>query len=302
MILRALQTRWEEIFFAPQSPLPVAIFRILFGLCVLATVVLLHGDWLQWFGVHSWVSLDTMRVVEPGVRLNLFPLLPQDDGWIAAFFWVCVGFAVLLILGLWTRLSSVAVFLCLCSIDQRNLFINHSGDTFLRVAGFFLIFAPAGAAFSMDRWLRLRRGVEGGEIPMAAPWAQRMIQFELMLLYFVSFWWKMKGGAWRQGTALYYVLHLESMRRFPLPGWVQHPAPLAVAAWSIMALELCLGTLLWWRRVRYPLLVLGLLLHLGIEYTINIPMFQWDVLAAYILFVDPADIERVGQVFRRRFH
>lgn len=291
-MIEAWKARWETFFFAPQSPLPVALFRILYGLCALGTVVLLHRDWLEWFGVHSWVPLETMQTVEPGVRLNLFPLLPQDDGWIAAFFWVCVIFSVLLIAGLWTRLSSIMVFLCLCSIDQRNLFTNHSGDTFLRVCGFFLMFAPAGAVLSLDRWLRVRNGKEE-EAPSSAAWAQRLMQFELMLLYLTSFWWKMKGAAWRDGTALHYVLHLQAVRRFPLPGFAEHPGMLMVLTWSVMVLELCLGTLLWWRRVRYPLLLLGLLLHLGIEYAINIPMFQWDVLAAYVLFLDPADIQRI---------
>lgn len=288
---------WDEIFFTPQSPLPIALFRILYGLCAAATIILLHSDWLDWFGVHSWVSLSTMRTVEPGVRLNLFTLIPQDDRWITAFFWVCLLFTALLIVGLWTRVSSIAVFLCLASIDQRNLFINHSGDTFLRVAGFFLIFAPAGAAFSLDRLLRVRKGLESVEIEPVAPWAQRMIQLELMLVYLASFLWKIKGNAWLHGTALYLVIHLHSMQRFPLPGWLRYPTFLKIAGWCIMALEFCLGTLLWVRRVRYPLLVLGLLLHLSIEYAINIPMFQWDVLAAYILFVDPADIEK----FLRRF-
>jgi len=178
-------------------------------------VILLHSDWLEWFGVHGWVSLSTTRTVEPGLRLNLFSVMPQDDRWIAAFFWIFLGFAVLLTVGLWTRISSAAVFLSLASIDQRNLFIDHSGDTFLRVAGFFLIFAPAGAALSLDRLIRVRKGLEGPEISPRAPWAQRMIQFELALLYLVSFWWKMKGHTWLNGTALYYVTHLHSIKRFP---------------------------------------------------------------------------------------
>jgi hypothetical protein len=33
---------------------------------------------------------------------------------------------------------------------------------------------------------------------------------------------------------------------------------------------------------------LGLLFHLSIEYALNLPMFSWDVLTAYILFVDPS--------------
>ena len=157
------------------------------------------------------------------MRLNLFTVMPQDDRWISAFFWVFLGFALLLTAGVWTRLSSVAVFLCLTSIDQRNLFILHGGDTFLRIAGFFLMFAPAGAAFSVDRLIRVRRGLEGAQIQPRAPWAQRMIQLELALLYLTAFWWKMKGHTWINGTALYYVLHLRSIARFPVPQWIQSP-------------------------------------------------------------------------------
>ena len=69
------------------------------------------------------------------------------------------------------------------------------------MTGFFLMFAPAGAAFSVDRLIRIRRGAEGHEIRPRAPWAQRMIQFELSLMYLTSFWWKMKGHTSLDGTA-----------------------------------------------------------------------------------------------------
>jgi hypothetical protein len=298
MILQKIRGAWEEFFFKPQSPVPLGLFRIFYGICVSATVILLHSEWLDWFGVHSWVSLSTMTTVEPGTRLNLFTVMPQDDRWITAFFWVFLVFAVLLTIGLWTRVSSVVVFLCVASIQQRNLFILHGGDTFLRVTGFFLMFAPAGAALSLDRFIRVRRGLEGPEIPARAPWAQRMIQFELALLYFVSFWWKLEGNTWLHGTALYYVLHLHSVARFPLPGWIQHPAILKIGSWFTLALEFSMGVLIWFRPFRYPLLLLGLLFHLALEYALNIPMFQWDVLTAYVLFVDPADLGRVWRKIR----
>ena len=290
MTLRELRKLWDQFFFAPQSPLPIALFRILYGICVSATLILLHSDWLNWYGVRSWVSLSAVRQVEPGIRLNLFTVMPQDDRWIAAFFWVFLAYAVLLTLGLWTRLSSVAVFLCLTSIHQRNLLILHGGDAFLRIVGFFLIFAPAGAALSLDRLIRVRRGLEGPEIKPRAPWAQRMIQIELSLLYLTSFWWKMKGHTWLDGTALYYVTHLHSIARFPLPRWIQSAAILRIGSWFTLALEFSLGVLIWFRRFRYPVLLLGLLFHLSIEYALNLPMFSWDILTVYILFVDPSDL------------
>ena len=292
---------WEHFFFTPQSPVPIALFRILYGICVSATVVLLHSDWLEWFGVHGWIRLSTMTAVEPGMRLNLFTVMPQNDRWIAAFFWIFLGFALLLTAGLWTRVSSVVVFLCVTSIQQRNLFITHGGDTFLRVAGFFLMFAPAGAAFSLDRLIRVRRGLEGNAVARSAPWAQRMIQLELALMYFASFCWKLKGNTWLHGTALYYVIHLQSIARFPIPGWIQHPAILKIGSWFTLLLEFSLAILIWFRRLRYPLLLIGVLFHLCLEYALNLPMFEWDVLSAYVLFVDPADIERVWSGIGQRW-
>jgi hypothetical protein len=300
MTLRMFREAWDRFFFTPQSPVPIALFRILFGVCVSTKVLLLHGDWLNWYGVHSWVSLSTMRVLEPGIRLNLFTVIPQNDRWIAAFFWVCLASALLLTAGLWTRLSSVAVFLCLNSIDQRNIFILHGGDTFLRVAGFFLVFAPAGAAFSFDRLIRMRRGSQDTAIKPEAPWAQRMIQFELALMYFTSFWWKMKGHTWLSGTALDYVIHLHSIERFPLPHWIQSTTILRLGSWFTLALEFSLGVLIWWRPFRYPLLLLGLLFHLSIEYAFNLPLFGWDVLTAYVLFIDASDLERWWRTLRQR--
>jgi hypothetical protein len=59
-----------------------------------------------------------------------------------------------------------------------------------------------------------------------------------------------------------------------------------------------LGVLIWVKDLRYILLALGLLFHLSLEYSLNIPMFQWDILSAYILFVDPADITRAWERLR----
>jgi hypothetical protein len=291
--LKSLADAWNAFFFAPQSPLPIALFRIIYGALVVADLILLRPDWLAWFGPNSWVSLATMSQVEPGTRLNLFKVIPQTDGSIEALFWISLASAMMLAMGFLTRLNSVIVFVCLASIHQRNLYITHGGDTFLRVTGFFLMFAPAGAALSVDRLIRLRFGRKDTALEACAPWAQRMIQFELALLYFVTFCWKVQGKPWVEGTALYYVFHLDEFRRFPVPSWLLNPLILKLGSWFALALEFSLGVLIWFREIRYYLLGVGLLFHLSLEYALNIPLFQWEVLSGYILFVDAADIERV---------
>jgi len=299
MSFQWLITKWNDFFFEKQSPLPVALFRIIYGMLVVSTLLQLRPDWLNWYGVHGWVSMSTVLKLEPGSRLNLFSIIPQSDAWISAVFWLALGSAILLTAGLFTRMNSVLVFLFLTSIQQRNLYITHGGDTFLRLAGFFLIFAPAGAALSLDRLIRVRRGKDRSASPLQSAWAQRLLQVQLSLLYLTAFLYKIKGAPWFQGTALFYIYHLEDLKRFPVPQWFFRPIVLQLASWAALAIEFSLGTLIWVKQFRYWLLTLGLLFHLWLEYSLNIPLFQWDVLSAYVLFVDPADIARVGDRIRQ---
>lgn len=298
MKLGSLTEAWNSFFFTPQSPTPIALFRAIYGWLVIVTLLLLRPDWLTWYGTHAWVSLHTMQQIEPGPRLNLFTILPQSDAWIEALFWVFLISAVSLCAGFLTRLNSVIVFLCVNSIQQRNLFITHGGDTFLRVAGFFLIFAPAGAALSVDRLIRIRRGKPDPSLQARKPWAQRMIQFELALLYFSAFCGKVQGAPWIEGTALTYVYQLDEIRRFPLPAWFLNPIVLKLGTWCALALEFSLGVLIWVKEFRYYILAAGLLFHLTIEYSLNLPMFEWDVLSGYVLFIDPQDLARAWNRLR----
>lgn len=301
MKLGSLINAWNAFFFEPQSPVPIAVYRILYGCLVMATLVLLRPDWTGWYGTHAWVTLPTMHQVEPGTRINLFALLPHSDAMVEALFWVALVSAACLTAGFFTRVSNVIVFLCLTSIDQRNLFMTHGGDTFLRIAGFFLMFAPAGAAISVDRLIRVRKGKEDASLILPrSPWAQRMIQIELSLVYLMAFFSKAQGAPWVSGTALYFVYHLDELRRFPVPEWLLHPAMLKLATWSALTLELFLGTLIWIVEFRYYVMALGVFMHLSLEYSLNIPMFQWDVLSAYVLFVDPADLARASKWVRGR--
>lgn len=300
MTLQSALRAWDDFFFAETSPLPIAVFRILYGGVVIATLLLLRPDWLAWYGVHSWVTLPTMLKVEPGARLNLFAVMPQSNAWINGLFWFFLTSAVLLMVGFCTRLNSVVVFVCLASVQQRNLYMLHGGDTFLRLSSFFLMFAPAGAALSVDRLIRRWRGREPAELTPRSPWAQRMIQLQLALLYLVTCLLKLKGLPWRQGTALFYVYHLDELRRFPEPAWLFLPIVLKLGSWAALALEFSLGALIWIRKLRYPLLGVGVLFHLWLEYSLNIPMFQWDILSAYVLFVEPEHLSSAGKRILRR--
>jgi len=166
--------------------------------------------------------------------------------------------------------------------------IISGGDALLRLDAFFLMFAPTGAALSVDRRISRYRGRQPRVSKLILPWAPRMIQIQTTILYLSTVYWKLRGHTWIDGTALYYVFHLIEFKQFTIPG-ATHMAVVRLMTWSTLAIELSLGTLVWIRRLRYWVLLAGVCLHAGIEYALNIPLFSFTVVASYLTFVEPRD-------------
>lgn len=306
MTARDIIRGWNTFFFAPQSPTPIALYRVFYGALNVVNLLMLRRDWLTWYGTHGFVTLATIDRVRP-LRISpaiwpdfgLFPLLPHTDAAVVAFYWMFLAFAICLTIGFMSRLSSIVVYVCFMSLYARNPFITNGGDQLLHLAGFFLMFAPAGAALSVDRLLRVWRGVEGPTIAPRAPWAQRMIQIQISIMYVSTVWWKTMGTTWLDGTAIYYARQSIQFRRFPVPG-LTNLLMVRLATWSALCIEGAGGTLIWLRDLRYPVLLALLALHVGLEYALNIPLFQWIVLTTLVTFVYPEDFTRALEWVRRR--
>ncbi len=293
---------WNRFFFEPQSPLPIAAYRILLGLLVLANHALLLPDVDDWFSDRGAISFATAKKVSGGLGWNLFDLLPHTDAsvWFMFILSCCAAFT--LMIGLFTRASAVVLFLTLISLHHRNPIVLNSGDTFFRIATFFVIFSQAGAALSIDRLIRIALGKESGQPPPGAPWAMRMIQIQLAFLYVYAFVWKVMGTMWMSGTAVYYTARLAEFWRFPVPYVFEHVWTMKIWSWATLFVELALGTLVWIKELRYWVLLSGVLLHLGIEYSMNIPLFAFIMISTYITFVEPEHLQRFFNWFRTRWN
>jgi hypothetical protein len=64
-----------------------------------------------------------------------------------------------------------------------------------------------------------------------------------------------------------------------------------VTTFMTLAVELALGTLVFYKPLRKWVLLGGVLLHAFIEYSMNIPLFSWLMVTLYISFYDGEEIE-----------
>ena len=289
--MKPLRRDWNDFWFLPISSVPLGVFRLAFGALVLAYALLLLPERFLWFGSKGVLPLaDSNAYNGSGAGATHIDLLAfrGADHWLTLFFIVFLLACVSLLLGFWTRTSAIIVYLCLNTLHSRNNVIHNSGDTVMLVLSAYLVFSSAGAACSLDRLWRIFRGRENDEPPRIVPWAQRLMQLQVAVVYLGASLSKAGGEKWVNGTAAYYPLHLPESARFPILGgetlWV-----INLVTWGTVAMELALATLIWVPRLRLYVIAGGVLLHLGIEYSLNIPLFSYMMIASYLTFLNGTD-------------
>jgi hypothetical protein len=190
----------------------------------------------------------------------------------AGLFLLAAGLAGAVLLGYHTRLATVASWILLVSLQNRNTLIGQGGDDLLRMLLCWGIFLPWGHVWSLDA----RQQPPPARFDYASA-ATVAYVVQLALLYWCTALLK-TGPEWtREGTALYYALSLDQLLlpvgRLLYP----HPALLRALTFGTWYVELLLPFALfipvgvrWWR-----LLVLGVLFgfQLGISLTLYVGLF-----------------------------
>lgn len=290
---------WDIL--APTSLAPLALFRICVGFLAVLGCLL---DWprLQmFFGPGAFPSIEDEVLLHHSARFSLLFFLPHTELSTTLVWSGALLSALLLSIGWHSRLSAVALYVLLTSLYQRNLEVLNSGDTLLRAYVLLLACSDAGKVFSLEGWMAGRRSWQSQWQLEGPSLAQRMIQVQLAAVYCQAALSKLSGSTWQDGTAVYYATHLVEYQKFSIPYIFENLAMVKFLSWASLAIEMALFTLVWFRPWRYFVLALGVILHLGIDWCMNIPLFEYYMIAGYICFLD-ADflrsiMERCGAFF-----
>ncbi|MBY0546956.1 MAG: HTTM domain-containing protein [Candidatus Obscuribacterales bacterium] len=287
----------DSFFFRPLSPRPVGLFRILYCFVLLQLVfVHLASDLLPWYGVHAVVPADVAREHHHRLfpHINLLLLAPPTDVAVFVLFWLFVLAILCLLFGVASRLSALMVFLCLVTFQNQNPYNCNSGDVLIRLTAFWLMFTRCGEAYSLSRVFNGWLNGDLAALPHKnySPWAQRLLQLQLAIVYTQATLSKGVAADWQAGNSVYYAGRYEEMKRFTIPFFFDTPILWKILTWSTLIVEGSLACLVWFPPLTNWVLLAGVGLHLGIDASMNIPMFQWIMLSYYLLFLPPADFDR----------
>jgi Vitamin K-dependent gamma-carboxylase len=282
---------WGRFLFGPISARPLGVFRIVFGVLILHYLALMSVEFDHWYTGAGLLHGAEAR--EAAAPLRISPLQYVDNPQIAhAVFAFTVMVTVGFTLGWHTRIMSILLWACLLSFYHRNVGSNGGPDALPPILSFYMMLCPCGAACSLDALRAARKRGTAAE-PLIVPWALRLLQMQICLLYFQSCVIKCQGGLWQNGTVVHYILFLREFRVFDAEWLAQYPLVINGLTHGALLIEFALAFWLWFRPVRRWAIVGGVLLHLGIRPILNVPGFGEILIATYVMFLAPDELDAV---------
>jgi hypothetical protein len=289
---------WSRFFFGPISPKPLGICRILFGVFVLHYFALMSVELDHWYTGAGLLQGSEAR--EAAAPMRFSPLQYVDNPHIThGVYAFTVMVAVAFTLGWHTKTASILLYLCMLSFYHRNVCSNGGPDAMLSIFSFYMMLCPCGAAYSLDA-LRVakKRGTDAE--PLIVPWALRLLQMQVCLIYFQSAVIKCQGGLWNKGTVIHYIVFLREFRMFDFEWLANYPLLINAMTHGALLIEFALGFWLWFRPTRRYVILCGIMLHMGIRPILNVPGFGEILISMYMTFLAPDELDAVLRFFDPR--
>ena len=251
---------------------------------------------------HGATRSDGISTAQPSIpdTWGLFAVWNSDEAILIGIVVLLVA-AISLLVGWHSRTAAVIVFVLVVSFERRSPWVFNSGDALIRIEAFLLAVSTMWGGAVARRAASFGIVLGGSDAPN---WPIRLLQIQSSIVYLAAVQSKLAGQPWLDGTAVSYVLRIEDMKRIPVPQWLTMNAPVMNAmTWSVLAIELAVGILVWFPRFRPWVLAAGVLMHMTIDLTVQIGIFSYAMFVLYLAWLSPETVkalpDRMGQLKRR---
>jgi hypothetical protein len=286
-----MEEAWQRYWFQPVPPHAYALLRILFGVAGCAGLIGL-ADVSTFWSLEGFVPLDG-----PIAPLKGWLLANGLGGVAGGVVWAfSLGTFACMTVGLRSQFTVPLAFAVLVFQTNWNHLPLSGTHTALRVFLFCLIWTDSGAVWSLDAWRRQRRSGRPADAAPERLWIAplRLLRFQVAVIYLSAGLWKLQSALWRDGTAVHYVLSYNVYQRVPgalAPelGWLTVMATYVTLFW-----ELAFAFLVLYGPTRRVALLAGVGIHAGMFVMMEVGLFHFIMLAAYVSFLDPWRVAALG--------
>ncbi len=261
---------WNRFWFQKDSPKAVSVLRIVAGVVALIYALSFTSELAIWFADGGIMPIDrTNRLIgadDPTVPVYQWSLfkLAHSATQLYVLHAIAIVSILLFTIGFQARFTAVAATIFVLSYAERAPMLMGLLEPLLCPVMIYLCLAPCGAYYSVDAWLRARKGdTEAIPPSFGAHIAVRLIQVHLVAFYWMMAFAKLGNPVWWNGEAMWWLIAQPENRLIDLTFLrASEGTRLIVFGWTHMVVffELAFGLLIWFRIWR-PLLTALAVLH-----------------------------------------
>lgn len=300
---------WDRFWFTPRLPHTLAILRIITGLMLLYSHLVLATDLMSFLGDDAWISNETARQLHDGAfgfsdagRSYLWYL---DN---PLLLWLHHGLTIIVTAcfaaGFLTRISAPAAWLLQLMYLHRMTGTLFGFDQIVTYTAMYLMFAPCGSWLSVDAWLRQTQVSKRGNrrlwqwlfpearATIAANIATRLLQIHLCVIYLFGGLAKARGTSWWDGMAIWYSVSNYEYQSHDMTWLGGYPRIASALAHATIFWEVSYCALVWPRLTRPLVLAVAVAVHGGIALFLGMITFGVMMIAANMIFIRPEWIAR----------
>lgn len=296
---RKILELWNQFWFKPQDLLGVSLFRIS-ALPIMGIFYLLKWpDFDFMYSDSGFLRLETFKNVMAGQYAPWVPSFFENPAIYSAGFWVLIFALVMITCGIAPRFFSIVALFLHAAFMERNMAVVYGADY---LCSFWLLafcFIDSGKYFHLRFWQKgwksswSLRGEIKSDQDMFSSVGRRLVQIQFCIMYGYGGLEKAKGLSWWDGSAILKSLSHAQLISIDF-GWLGSIYGLTVAMTFVTLLwEIYFPLLIWGSRTRVFALALGVFIHLGICFSMNLPFFSLLTIAGYFVFFERTWVENI---------
>lgn len=290
-----LERLYLRFFALPSDGTAAALFRFTFGLLAASQGFAICLNLYRFWGHDGMLPFEIIAK-DRYLFLSPFYWAPKSNGLLVGHGIVFVLATAALLVGFRARIATLVIAYVHLSLQYRNPFILNSGDRLFMIIAFLAAFMPLSQRFSVDAWLRKRRG---GAAPTMSVWGQRLVCLQIAYVYVNSVTAKIGNAGWYGGSALRDVLASPVFAEWPR--YMEVGPLIWFLTYSTLAFELGFPVLVWFKRMRPWLLLGGIVFHMSIDVVMVIPIFSYIMISTYAAFLTDSEAQwLIDRVLRRQ--
>ena len=292
-------TGWNRFWFTQTTPETLALIRVLAGSMLVYTHSVWAVDLSGFFGTGGRLPQEFVTRMHGSTFAWSFLYGVESPAVLWTIHIIALVVLLMFTVGFMTRITSILTFLITVSYAHRGAGALFGLDQINGLLALYLAVGPSGSLYSIDAWLRRRRGQPVGSPTVSANIAIRLMQLHMCVIYVFAGLGKLLGTSWWDGTALWGAFANFEYQTFDMTWMSAYPRSVNFITQFILAWEISYVVLIWPRLTRPIMLVLAIPLHLGIAVCMGMITFGLVMLIGNMAFIAP-EITRafMSQCFR----